>query len=112
MRIRPKDFIVIDNRLFFAVVHEYQEDNHALTFLRYIKDNAGMHKLTTKKAEKIIKESYPEFQFNSSYTDIKLHGIPINMIKEIYYPEETVNKLLKTKTPDDKKRSSDQLFLI
>ena len=106
MRIRPKDFIVIDNRLFFAVVHEYQEDNHALTFLRYIKDNAGMHKLTTKKAEKIIKESYPEFQFSSSYTDIRLHGIPINMIKEIYYPEETVNKLLNTKISDNKKRDA------
>jgi predicted nucleotidyltransferase len=106
MRIRPKDFIVIDNRLFFAVVYEYQEDNHALTFLRYIKDNAGMHKLTTKKAEQIIRKYYSEFQFNSSYTDVGLHGIPINMIKEIYYPEETVNKLLKTKTPDDKKKDA------
>ena len=54
MRIRPKDFISIDDKLFFAVVYEYQEDNHVLTFLRYIKDNTGMHKLTTKKAEKII----------------------------------------------------------
>ena len=82
MRIRPKDFISIDDKLFFAVVYEYQEDNHVLTFLRYIKDNTGMHKLTTKKAEKIISEYYPEFQFNSSYTDIGLHGIPINMIKK------------------------------
>ena len=73
MRIRPKDFISIDDKLFFAVVYEYQEDNHVLTFLRYIKDNTGMHKLTTKKAEKIISEYYPEFQFNSSYVDIGLH---------------------------------------
>ncbi|MEC7875517.1 MAG: nucleotidyltransferase domain-containing protein [Pseudomonadota bacterium] len=106
MRIRPKDFIAIDNKLFFAVVCGYQEDNHVLTFLRYIKDNAGMHKLTTKKAEKIIRESYPEFQFNSSYIDVKLHGIPIDMIKKIYYPEETVKKLLNTKIPDDKKRDA------
>ena len=103
MRIRPKDFIAIDDKLFFAVVYEYQEDNHVLTFLRYIKDNVGMHKLTTKKAERIISEYYPEFQFNSSYTDIVLHGIPINMIKTIYYPEETVKQLLNTKIPDDKK---------
>ena len=106
MRIRPKDFIAIDDKLFFAVVYEYQEDNHALTFLRYIKDNAGMHKLTTKKAEKIISEYYPEFQFNSSYTDIGLHGIPINMIKKIYYPDEKVNQLLNTKTPGNKERDA------
>ena len=106
MRIRPKDFISIDDKLFFAVVYEYQEDNHALTFLRYIKDNAGMHKLTTQKAEKIIRESYPEFQFNSSYTDIGLHGIPINMIKKIYYPEETVNQLLNTRTSGNKERDA------
>jgi len=106
MRIRPKDFISIDDKLFFAVVYEYQEDNHVLTFLRYIKDNTGMHKLTTKKAEKIISEYYPEFQFNSSYTDIGLHGIPINMIKKIYYPEETVNQLLNTRTPENKERDA------
>ena len=106
MRIRPKDFISIDDKLFFAVVYEYQENNHALTFLRYIKDNTGMHKLTTKKAEKIISEHYPEFQFNSSYTDIGLHGIPINMIKKIYYPEETVNQLLNTRTPENKERDA------
>ena len=106
MRIRPKDFISIDDKLFFAVVYEYQEDNHALTFLRYIRDNTGMHKLTTKKAEKIISEYYPEFQFNSSYTDIGLHGIPINMIKKIYYPEETVNQLLNTRTPENKERDA------
>ena len=106
MRIRPKDFISIDDKLFFAVVYEYQEDNHVLTFLRYIKDNTGMHKLTTKKAEKIISEYYPEFQFNSSYVDIGLHGIPINMIKKIYYPEETVNQLLNTRTPENKERDA------
>ena len=106
MRIRPKDFISIDDKLFFAVVYEYQEDNHALTFLRYVKDHVGMHKLTTKKAGKIISEYYPEFQFNSFYTDNGLHGIPINMIKKIYYPEETVNQLLYARTPGDKERDA------
>ena len=110
MRIRPKDFIAIDEKLFFAVVNEYQEDNHALTFLRYMKDNAGMHKLTTKKAEKIIRDIYPEFQFNSDYADIALHGIPINLIKEIYYPEQAVTRLLSMKSPDNKQ--SDAIGII
>ena len=110
MRIRPKDFIAIDEKLFFAVVNEYQEDNHALTFLRYMKDNAGMHKLTTKKAEKIIRDIYPEFQFNSDYADIVLHGIPINLIKEIYYPEQAVTRLLGMESPDNKQ--SDAIGII
>ena len=110
MRIRPKDFIAIDEKLFFAVVNEYQEDNRVLTFLRYMKDNAGMHKLTTKKAEKIIRDIYPEFQFNSDYADIALHGIPINLIKEIYYPEQAVTRLLSMKSPDNKQ--SDAIGII
>ena len=88
MRIRPKDFIVIDDKLFFAVVNQFQEDNHALTFLRYIKDNTSIRKLTTKEADEIITKYYPEFQFSSTYTDIKLHGVPISMVKKIYYPGE------------------------
>ena len=110
MKIRPKDFISINNKLFFAVVNEYQEDNHALTFLRYMKDNAGIHKLTTKKAEKIIRDTYPEFQFDSYYADIVLHGIPINLIKEIYYPEQTVTRLLSMESPDNKQ--SDAIGII
>ena len=110
MKIRPKDFIGINNKLFFAVVNEYQEDNHALTFLRYMKDNAGTHKLTTKKAEKIIRDTYPEFQFDSYYADIVLHGIPINLIKEIYYPEQTVTRLLNMESPDNKQ--SDAIGII
>ena len=110
MQIRPKDFIGIKNKLFFAVVNEYQEDNHALTFLRYMKDNVGTHKLTTKKAEKIIRDTYPEFQFDSYYADIVLHGIPINLIKEIYYPEQTVTRLLNMESPDNKQ--SDAIGII
>ena len=110
MKIRPKDFIGINNKLFFAVVNEYQEDNHALTFLRYMQDNAGIHKLSTKKAEKIIRDTYPEFQFDSYYADIALHGIPINLIKEIYYPEHTVTRLLSMESPDNKQ--SDAIGII
>ena len=106
MRIRPKDFIAIDDKLFFAVVNEFQEDNHALTFLRYIKDNTSIRKLTTKEADEIITKYYPEFQFRSAYIDIKLHGIPISMIKEIYYPEDTISRLHSVKIFDDKKKDA------
>jgi predicted nucleotidyltransferase len=100
MFIRPKDYIAIEDKYFFAVVSEYQEDERALTWLRYIKDNHVMQKIETNKAGAIVKSSYPGFVFHSLYADIELHGIPFNDIKKIYYPEQTINRLLNSSTPD------------
>ena len=94
MFIRPKDYILIDDKLFFAVVSEIQEEDRALAWLRYIKDENGMHKLDTKQANKIIRESYPELLFHSHYADIELHGIPLESIKFLYRPEQKVIRLL------------------
>ncbi len=100
MFVRPKDYISINNKLFFAVVSEYQEDNRALTWLRYVKDKNGMQKLNTVEAGKFICESYPEFVFHSQYADIDLHGIPLDSIEKVYRPVQTVVRLLKLKLPD------------
>ncbi len=65
MFIRPKDYIGVDDKLFFAVVSECQEEGRALTWLRYIKDGYGMHKIDTvagQKAESV--NSRPEFLFS------------------------------------------------
>lgn len=100
MFIRPKDYVSIDNRLFFAVVSKYQEDERALTWLRYVKDEQGMHKLDTKQAGELIEEKYPEYFFKSSYADIALHGIPLDEIKKVYRPEKTVVNVLTLAIPD------------
>lgn len=100
MFVRPKDYIVIDDSYFFAVVSEYQEDGRVLAWLRYVKDNNVVQKLDTHKAGKIVKEIYPDFIFHSQYVDAELHGVPLNRIKKIYYPEETIDRLLNSSTPD------------
>ncbi len=100
MLVRPKDYIVIDNKYYFAVVSEYQEDERALTWLRYVKDDNVMQKLETGKAGAIVKEIYPDFVFHSQYADIELHGIALNLIKKIYYPEEAIDRLLNCSAPD------------
>lgn len=100
MLSRPKDYIVIDDSYFFAVVSEYQEEERALTWLRYIKDDNVMQKLETDKAGDIVKGIYPDFVFHSQYADIELHAIPLNTIKKIYYPEETIDRLLNSSAPD------------
>lgn len=101
MFIRPKDYISIDDKLFFAVVSEYQEDDRALTWLRYVKDEKGMHKLGTKKAGELISESYPEFVFYSEYADIELHGIPLESIQHIHRPDRAIVDLLNLSSPDN-----------
>ncbi len=101
MFIRPKDYISIDNKLFFAVVSEYQEDDRALTWLRYVKDENGMQKLNTEQAGKLISESYPEFVFYSEYADIELHGIPLESIGHVHRPDQAVVHLMHLSSPDN-----------
>jgi predicted nucleotidyltransferase len=101
MFIRPKDYISIDNKLFFAVVSEYQEDDRALTWLRYVKDENGMRKLETEEAAKLMNEQYPQFVFYSEYADIELHGIPLDEIEHVLRPDQGVMHLLHLESPDD-----------
>ena len=106
MFIRPKDYIAIADTLYFAVVSEYQEDGRALCWLRYIKDEAGMHKLDTRQAAEYISKSYPQFNFHSDYADSELHGITFESADKIFRPEETVLQLLNSSSPDDKQRDA------
>jgi uncharacterized protein len=112
MFIRPKDFISIDDRLFFAVVSEYQEEDRALTYLRYIKDGNEMQKLDTQQANKLISESYPELLFHSHYADIELHGISLASIKQIYRPDQTVVRLMDMESPDAKQQDAIKIIKL
>jgi len=100
MFIRPKDYISIDDKLFFAVVSEYQEGDSALTWLRYVKDENGMRKLNSEEAGKLISESYPEFILYSEYADIELHGIPLDSVQHVHRPDQGVAHLLNLTSPD------------
>lgn len=100
MFVRPKDYISIDNNLFFAVVSEFQEDDRALAWLRYLNTDKGMSKLNTEEAAHYIDKNYPEFKFHSSYADINLHGIPLESIGKVYRPDQAVENLLNLNSPD------------
>jgi len=112
MFIRPKDYISIDDKLFFAVVSEYQEEDRALTWLRYIKDENGMQKLDTQQANKLVSASYPELLFHSHYADIELHGIPLESITQIYRPDQTVVRLMDMKSPDTKQQDAIKIIKL
>jgi uncharacterized protein len=112
MFIRPKDYIGIDDKLFFAVVSEYQEDDRVLTWLRYIKDDLGLHKIATEQARKLISDSYPEFLFHSQYADSDLHGIPLDSISKIFRPDQAVVRLLNMTDPDNKQRDAIKILKL
>ncbi len=112
MFIRPKDYIVVDDKYFFAVVSEYQEDDHVLTWLRYIKDEHGMHKLETEQARELVSDSYPEFLFHSEYADSDLHGIRLESISRVYRPDQTVVRLLNMIDPDNKQRDAIKILKL
>ena len=110
MLLRPKDYITIEDKLFFAVVSDIQEDERALTFLRYVKDGKDMRKLNTEQAQQYIRDAYPELVFHSQSADIDLHGIPLKSIKQVYKPEDTVTSLLKISSPDKKQQDAIKLI--
>ncbi len=112
MFIRPKDYISIDDKLFFAVVSEYQEEDRVLTWLRYIKDKNGMQKLDTEQSSKLINDSYPELLFHCHYADIKFHGIPLTLIKQVYRPDQTIVRLLNMKSPDTKQQDAIKIIKL
>ena len=112
MFIRPKDYIGVDDKLYFAVVSEYQEEDRALTWLRYIKDEHGMHKINTEQARNLISDSYPEFLYHSQYADSDLHGIPLESISHVYRPDQTVVRLLNMTDPDDKQRDAIKILKL
>jgi predicted nucleotidyltransferase len=106
MFIRPKDYISVDNKYFFAVVSEYQEDDRALCWLRYIKEGNVMQKIETTQADQIIRDTRPELLYYSHYADIELHGIPLELIEHVYRPEQVVERLLCDISPDAKQEDA------
>ncbi len=110
MDVRAKDYLVVDDRLYLAVVSDNIESGRALSWLRYIKDTHGMHKLDTVDADHFIREHYPQFIFHSKYADIDLHGIPEQDIQHVLKPQQAVNHLLALAEPDNKQQ--DAIYLL
>ncbi len=106
MHIRPKDYIVTEENLYFAAVSDYLEQDRALTFLRYKSNGHVLQKLETDEAAELIKYQYPGYLFYSRYADIELHGIPTDLIHHIYRPEDTVDNLLALTKPDPKQEDA------
>ena len=112
MDIRAKDYLVVDDKLYLAVVSDNIEAGRALSWLRYIKDNDGMHKLDTNVADHYIREHYPQFIFHSNTADIDLHGILEQDIQHVLKPQQAAQHLLALAEPDSKQQDTIHLLQL
>ncbi|MEM7027479.1 MAG: nucleotidyltransferase domain-containing protein [Pseudomonadota bacterium] len=108
--IRNKDYVSIDNTLFLAVISDDHEQDMVKCWLRYLRTENGMKKLTTQEASRFMTLNYPEFLFHSTYADNELHGVPLNKIDKVY-SARTFPQILKTNINLDNKQA-DALDII
>ncbi len=112
MEIRAKDYLVVKEGLYFAVVSDSIESGRALTWLRYMRDRTGMHKLDTQTAAAMISEQYPQYLFHSEVADIDLHGVPQTDIQYVLKPQQAVQHLLALAEPDNKQLDAIKLIKL
>lgn len=110
MDTRAKDYIVVDGKLFLAVVSDTVESGRVLTWLRYLRAHNSMQKLDTIAADSYIREHYPHYIYHSLHADTELHGIPETDIQHVLKPPQAVQHLLAMAEPDSKQQ--DALLLL
>ena len=97
---RPKDYIVTDEGLYFAVVLGDPEDERVIASLRYRKTPDGVRKFDTRSALDFLKSRYSRYLFSSTHLDAETTAVPLPAISRICRPEETVTGLL-GRRPED-----------
>ena len=108
--IRARDYVLVDGKLFFAVISDVTEAGRVLCWLRYIKNKDRMLKLNTSEAANYIKEHYAHFLFHSQLMDNHVHGIPAANIDTVYPALTGTEKLLLLKDPDSKQKDAIQVI--
>ena len=99
-KLRPKDYIVTADGLYFAVVLGVPENGRIFASLRYLETPDGVRKFNTTGALDFLKSRYSRYQFFSAHLDAETTAIPLSAISRVYWPEDAVTGLL-NRCPDD-----------
>lgn len=94
MPVRPRDFLKVEDHLYFAVLSGREDAGRFLTQLRYRKEGHRWIKMDTRAASDWIKSQAPHYCFYSEEKDIALHGVPIDQIQEHFCPQKKLADLL------------------
>lgn len=106
----PKDFIETAEGLIFAVVTENQEDQRVLASLRYQRTAKGYTKLSSGKADELLKKSYPHHLYYSPTRDVWLHGVHHDRIEYHHQPRQRLQQILQTEPSDQIERKLQRLI--
>ncbi len=90
-----KDFIETREGLVFAVVEQGTEQGRVLCFLRYVVNQDGWRKCSTEQANRLLRQSFPEYLFYSQRKDAHLHALPVQCITRHYRPREVLQEILR-----------------
>jgi len=97
----PKDFIQTKEDLIFAVVSYQSHQGKVGCFLRYVKDGDTWKKIDTEAANQLLRQSYPQYLYQSTQFDALFHAVAINDIVEHHRPELRLQSVLE-RAPRDK----------
>lgn len=112
MNYRPvvKDYIKAQG-FYGAIVLPEIEQGRVLTTIRYFCDESDVvHKLSTKEANALLQKLKPDYLFQSGYSDVLLHGIPLNDIQRVFRPGEVIQSLFAMSNPDEKQSDAIEAF--
>ncbi|MCG8323962.1 MAG: nucleotidyltransferase domain-containing protein [Thiotrichales bacterium] len=108
--IRIRDYLVTADGLYFAVISDLPEAGCYLTTLRYAVQNQKVLKLDTIGATKFLASNYPRYPGHSESLDTPVHRVPPDDVQQIYFPEDSVKRILQC-TPADEKENLARAFI-
>ncbi|MDG2207456.1 MAG: hypothetical protein P8K78_06085 [Pirellulales bacterium] len=116
-RYLPRDYIVTDEGLAFAVVEFQLESDRVVAYLRYRRHD-GRHddcwqKLPSEKAAALLESDHPEYLFFSEQRDTLIHAVPRDRIAEHRSARSALASLCNSTDPGkaDVARCAAQLLL-
>ena len=108
MRVRPRDFILTTDDLFFATTTYLHPEDRIISFLRYIPDQNGDRSLNNKQyskvdsnqAYKFLGENFPEYLFDCEITNVQMMGVPIEKVKKLLVPTVRLFEIIESQNRD------------
>jgi predicted nucleotidyltransferase len=97
----PKDFIQTKQGLVFAVVSYQAHEGKVGCFLRYVRNGDAWKKIDTEQANQLLRQSYPEYLYQSTQFDAMFHAVAVKDIVEHHRPETRLQYVLQQEPRDN-----------
>jgi len=108
----PKDFIQTKEGLVFAVVSYQSHEDKVGCFLRYVSDGYVWKKIDTEHANQLLRQSCPQYLYQSTQFDALFHAVAVKDIVEHHRPEIRLKHVLQRDPCDNIEQELHQLIPI